>query len=286
MSKIDLHIHSTFSPDADLSVTEIICICENKNMDTISITDHNSVGFYADFEKKKIKTNLNIIPGIELDCSYKGKHFHILGYDIDVLSGDFSAWEKEFTRRELIAVPERIRKLQQLGFVLSGDEVFEKADNPIPQEELMAELILENDDNKNNPLLTPYYPGGHRSDMPLINFYWDFMSHGKTANVPVEYLDIKDGISLIKDNGGIPILAHPGANFQEDIKTIDKVIKHGIQGLEVYSTYHNENQVKIFEQYANKGKIKITCGSDFHGKAKPLIEIGGINCYGNEYVIF
>ena len=277
MGKIDLHIHSKQSPDADLPLTELISAAEKAEMDIISVTDHNSVNFHRELSKSKITTNINIIPGIELDCCHLEKNFHLLGYNFDISSTDFDTWLTEFTKREMEAVPLRIDKLQKLGFSIDKNEVYKKAGNTIPQEELMAELILANNDNIDHPLLEPYYPRGNRSDQSLINFFWDYMSHGKEAFVPVQYLDIKEGISLIKDNGGIPILAHPGANFNNNLSAIKKIINFGIEGIEAISTYHTEIQTNELINFAKDNSIFITCGSDFHGRNKPLIKIGCIN---------
>lgn len=41
MEKIDLHMHSNFSDDADLPVSELIERCKAHGITTLSITDHN-----------------------------------------------------------------------------------------------------------------------------------------------------------------------------------------------------------------------------------------------------
>jgi 3',5'-nucleoside bisphosphate phosphatase len=282
MSTIDLHIHSQFSFDSDSNISEIIEICQKNKIQTISITDHNSIKCYKEIKNKKMSVSTNIIPGIELDCSYKGHDFHLLGYNINVESNDFDDWQREFTKRKLEAVPKKIENLQKLGFLVDIEQVINKSHKEIPGEELMAEVILNNKQNRNHPLLQPYYPGGDRCDMPLVNFYWDFFSYKKDAYVPVKYLSVRKAVELVKENGGIPILAHPGANFKNDINVIDEIVKHGISGLEVFSTYHTEAQVQLFKAYAITNKLVMTCGSDYHGSTKPLVKIGGIDCHQME----
>lgn len=282
MSTIDLHIHSQYSPDADLPVSNIINICKGKGIKAISIADHNTVKASKEIFSSNIISDIQLIPGVELDCTYKGRTFHLLGYYIDFKSIDFDDWEKEFIRRELEAVPKRIQKLQELGMKISEKSVYERSDKTIPQEELMAEIILENSANRNHPLLTTYFEGGVKSNQPFINFFWDFFGHGKTAHVPVEYLNISEAIDMVRSNGGISVLAHPGANFKEDISFIDEIVSHGISGIEVFSTYHSEKQIDGFKKYALNEKLLMTCGSDFHGNNKPLISIGNFDCHGLE----
>jgi 3',5'-nucleoside bisphosphate phosphatase len=281
MGKYDLHIHTKYSPDADLPVSEIIDICTEKNMHTVALTDHNSVAASTDFFNSNIKTDITVIPGIELDCSYQGITFHMLGYNIDYSSNDFIEWQKEFTRREMDAVPMRIKKLQNLGMIIDENEVYEKAGGMIPQEELMAEIVLENKENHSHPLLQSYLPDGEKSDMPFIHFFWDIFGHNKPAHVPIEYLDAITAVDLIKSNGGTPILSHPGANFNDDLALIDEIIGMGLSGIEVYSNYHSKVLTSKFKKYALDMNLMITCGSDFHGRNKPLIKIGSCS-YPNE----
>lgn len=282
MSKIDLHIHSQHSPDADLPVSEIIEICEKSGIKAISITDHNTVKASKEIFNNNITSKVQLIPGVELDCSYKGLTFHLLAYYFDFKSRDFEDWEKEFIRRELEAVPKRVQKLQNLGMKISEKDLYERSDKTIPQEELMAEIILEDPANRNHPLLTEYFEGGNKSDQPFINFFWDFFGHGKSAHVPVEYLSVPDAIDMVKSNGGISILAHPGANFKDNIILVDEIVRHGISGIEVFSTYHSPKQINLFKNYAIDKKLIMTCGSDFHGRNKPLISIGNFDCHNSE----
>lgn len=69
----DLHIHSCLSPCGDISMLPSV-ICE-KNIDVISITDHNTarnVAAFINFCKGKI-----VVPGIEIHTM---EDVHVLGY--------------------------------------------------------------------------------------------------------------------------------------------------------------------------------------------------------------
>jgi predicted metal-dependent phosphoesterase TrpH len=75
----DFHIHSTDS-DGSLTPKEIILSARSRGIDTISITDHNTV---KGVEQAAIAGNLygvSVVPGIELSTRYMGKRIHILGY--------------------------------------------------------------------------------------------------------------------------------------------------------------------------------------------------------------
>ena len=87
---------------------------------------------------------------------------------------------------------------------------------------------------------------------------------------------------MVKSNGGIPILAHPRANFKNNFPLMDEIISYGISGIEVFSTYHSEIQINEFKQYALNKNLLMTCGSDLHGRNKPLISIGNFDFHSLE----
>lgn len=80
---VDLHMHSYYSADSDVTLNQIIERSKEKKLDIISITDHDSVGIYDDLFEY-LKTNnlddLIIIPGIEFTIDNKeyGSQFHIV----------------------------------------------------------------------------------------------------------------------------------------------------------------------------------------------------------------
>ncbi|WP_215828257.1 hypothetical protein [Pelorhabdus rhamnosifermentans] len=91
---------------------------------------------------------------------------------------------------------------------------------------------------------------------------------------------------IFNNRGGIPVIAHPGDNLRNNMDMIDNIIKEGIRGIEVFSGYHTPDQVAYFQNKAEKNKLIITCGSDFHGKNKPHIQLGDCKCiFAETYLI-
>ena len=77
------------------------------------------------------------------------------------------------------------------------------------------------------PLLAPYRKGGARGDMPYINFHLDFGAQGRPAFVPVEYMSFRDAVELVRDNGGVPVVAHPGLNLRGRERIVEKLLERG-----------------------------------------------------------
>jgi len=79
-SKINLHIHSTYS-DGTVDFDELIKQAKEKEMKYIAITDHNCI---LGHKNTKFQNDSILIKGVEFDCFYKMSLLHILGYGIDI----------------------------------------------------------------------------------------------------------------------------------------------------------------------------------------------------------
>ncbi len=276
--KADLHIHSRYSDDGELGIPAIMELCREQGIGLFSITDHNRVkgAREADSLCRPVQ-DLNFTAGIEIDCNYQGTDLHLLGYRIDLKGEDFDTLETAVRRKYLDAVPQMIRNLELLGIYVDQEELMKKSGGEPPTGELFAELLLESQEQHSNPRLEPYLPGGARSDMPLVNFYLDFFAQGKPAYVKIEHLDFKEAVALVRDNGGVPIVAHPGLNLKGREAVVHELMNLGAAGVEVFNNYHLEKQMVYFAGEITARGAVMTCGSDFHGHTKPRIQIGQYN---------
>lgn len=281
MIKADLHIHSNYSSDGEFEVSDIISKRLAQNIDYLSLTDHNSVKGINEAIVLAGKAGITFIPGIEIDCNFEGIDLHVLSYRMNWKSDDFSQLEESVYSKVMDSFAEMIHNIQKLGFIIDANAVLAQAKGKLPTGELIAEVMLS-DEKYYSPLLTPYMEGGERSDMPYINFYLDYFAQGKPAFVPINFISYKNAIELIKDNGGIPIVAHPGLNLKNKENIVETLLDNGAEGLEVFNNYHSMEQISYFADIVQKRNAIMTCGSDFHGKTKPLINIGQSK-FDNQY---
>jgi predicted metal-dependent phosphoesterase TrpH len=274
MNRFDLHVHSKYSNDGEFGIQEIIERCLNNEIDLLSITDHNSISATEEAITLCLNSGIELIPGIEIDCSYKNTDLHLLGYNINWPSKDFKELERSIHEKVMDSFPRMIDNLDYLGIKVNEKEVLERANGKPPCGELIAEVLLSNPVYQDNKKLLPYMSGGERSDMPFINFYLDYFSQGKPAYVKIDYMDFHEAVHLVRSNGGIPVIAHPGLNLKGKEELVIELLDDGAEGLEAFNNYHNAPQAEYFASLCVKKSLIMTCGSDFHGKNKPLIDIG------------
>jgi 3',5'-nucleoside bisphosphate phosphatase len=284
-SKIDLHIHSNYSDDGEFSVDALINKFRILNMECISITDHNSVKALHDAILFGAVNEINVIPGIEIDCQFKSVNMHLLGYYIDFTKPAFAELEMSIRSENDKAFPQMIEKLSRLNLHVDSDKVLKRAGDKAVTGELIGEIVLEQEEYSASAILEPYRAGGAKSDNPYLNFYRDFFSQGKPAYVPVKYFSFNDMKDMILSANGVPVLAHPGENFKCQPEFVLEIVKEGVEGIEVYSSYHNKLQTDTFLAIAKENNLLITCGSDYHGRNKPSIEIGRYNFPPDEIAI-
>ena len=282
MSYIDLHMHSFYSDDGEFSPKELVDLCIGKGIKYFSIADHNSVKGIKEAKEYCKGREINIIPAVELDCTIDGVNLHVLGYGIDYNNDIFDKIEEDIIKQEQGASKKRMKLIRELGIDFSDEVIKKLSKNGVVNGEMIAEAAMEFDKDKKNPLLQPYYENGTRSDNPYVNFYWDYCAQGKPAYAEVKYISLEKAIEVIKTSGGIPILAHPGNNVKEKHSLLEDIRVCGIEGIEVYSSYHSKEQVEYYKEYAMRHKLILTCGSDFHGKTKPSITIGSTDCENKE----
>lgn len=275
-NKLDLHMHSSISLDGQYSPEELMGLCLGRELETVALTDHNSIRGIPLARQAAAELGIQFISGIELDCQFQGVNLHLLGYGIN-LTEALAAVEEEVLAKERAVSGRRIELLQGLGISIDQAAVQDLSHEGIVTGEMIAEVALAKG-NDNNHLLSPYRPGGSRSDNPYVNFYWDFCAQGKPAFLPVEYISLEVGIKLLKDAGGLSVLAHPGINIGRDLSILRGICASGIQGIEVYSSYHDGETVEFYRTQAEKLGLLKTLGSDFHGKTKPAVKLAGLSC--------
>ena len=89
------------------------------------------------------------------------------------------------------------------------------------------------------------------------------------------YIDIKEGIKAIREDGGIAIIAHPCEykNYDE----IEKYVGYGLQGIEISHPSMKDEDYPLTQKYAKKFNLFKSGGSDFHDSRLTQMGDYGLN---------
>ena len=277
---LDLHMHTIISMDGQFQPEDLMEQCAAAGLRAVAVSDHDSVSAIPRARQRAAELGLAYLPATEISCQFQGKNFHLLGYGIHSEAAPFLAMERSMHQQRHDNAEKMMDKLEAAGFYLDRDYAWSLADSGIAAAVHMARAILEDPRNDNNPDLTPYRPGGPKSDGPYVAFGWDFCGQGKLAYVPMTMPTFEEALGWIHGNGGVAILAHPGANMGKNQAITNQLIAAGIDGIESFCSYHDEGTAAFYEAICRKNDLICSLGSDYHGKAKPNIHLGQ---YGHPY---
>lgn len=241
---VDLHLHTTAS-DGRLTPQEVLQCAEEQGLEYIAITDHDTVEGYlevAGLTGRKVK----VIAGVEFSTDLPEHEVHILGYGIDANDRKLAAYFSLLREARQKRIMKMVEKLQDLGFFLEYEDVVKTAGDAVcigrPH---VARTLVEKG----------YFKLSEEAFISLIG-------KKKPAYVPHYKLTPQEVIALIKNAGGIPVLAHPGLVGCDAI--VESLIEDGIAGMEVFHPRHSEEETKRYLAMAEAKGLIISGGSDFH----------------------
>lgn len=280
VERIDLHIHSHFSSDGDVSPRLLVEMAREKGLRAISIADHDTVAAYPEALAVGEELGVEIIPGMELTTLYEEREYHLLLPFVDWKSETVAALEADVRERRMQEARERVALLNQIGIDIGWDEVLVES-NPFPPLGVtIAQAVLKKAERAGWADLAKYNEGDQRGTAPY-RFYRDFFSKGRPAAAPRRNISLLDVLDRAKETGGVPVLAHPGAPFQRAGRAeITALKQRGLQGLEVFTSYHDGKQMAEYRAIAEDLDLVPTVGSDFHGSIKPHIPFGSVEAGG------
>jgi predicted metal-dependent phosphoesterase TrpH len=99
-----------------------------------------------------------------------------------------------------------------------------------------------------------------------------FFRDGNICERDIEYVDARDAVQAIKEDGGIAVLAHPGR--LDNFAFVPALVDAGLDGIEKYHPDHNERDLRVVEQLARDHALIVTGGSDYHGRYGAPAHVG------------
>jgi len=270
---IDLHTHTNFS-DGTYSVKELLKEAQNTGVTLLSITDHDKVNAYIEMEELDVEKYYtgNIIVGTEFSASYDGKRIELLGYGFD--KEKVKPWlDKNYNKEKMLKdnifeFNEIYNICKEKGLKMTDNLYFNPSDYPV---DIIYYDIIKYEENKIffteeewNNIEVFWRKCSNNKDFIL---FWDF-----SKRIP----NVKEVSDLIRNAGGKVFIAHIFKyQLENHTEFLDNLVKNNIiDGIEVYYSAFNEEQIKYLEKYCKKHNLYMSGGSDCHGMKKKDRKIG------------
>lgn len=252
--KVDLHIHTVHS-DGTSTVKEIVEVAHLQGLKAISITDHDCTDAYPLAQELGAEVGIEVIPGVELSSEVEGTDIHILGYYINPENPAFSRKLKEMKDARYVRAKKIVANLNKQGIDLRFDTVLSIAGVGAIGRLHIASAMLKEE------LVYSFREAFDK-----------YIGYGLPAYVEKLKMSPKDVFDLIRNAGGIPVLAHPGVTQVDE--RIPEFVRDGLMGIEVFHTEHPSCAERHYMRIAKKYNLAFTGGSDFHNNNHNKSELG------------
>ena len=217
----------------------------------MALTDHDEIdgikALRTAQEQLDPEKTIKIINGCEFSADYKDKSIHILGYRFDETNKELRDFIKYFKSKREERIDEIIKRCNNVGYFISKDELLKK----FPKTQAygrphIGQLLID---------------GGYAKD--INDVFKDILRKDSPCYVPKVKIEVPYIIDIIHKAGGLAVMAHPKLVTSDEY--VVEMLVYDFDGMEVYHTKHNDDDVKRYKALAKEHNLFITGGSDYHG---------------------
>ena len=247
---VDFHMHSIYS-DGVKSPEELLHHALDCNLSMMALTDHDEIdgikALRTAQEQLDPEKTIKIINGCEFSADYKDKSIHILGYHFDETNKELRDFIEYFKSKREERIDEIIKRCNNVGYFISKDELLKK----FPKTQAygrphIGQLLID---------------GGYAKD--INDVFKGILRKDSPCYVPKVKIEVPYIIDIIHKAGGLAVMAHPKLVCSDEY--VVEMLAYDFDGMEVYHTKHNDDEVKRYKALAKEHNLFITGGSDYHG---------------------
>lgn len=259
----DLHSH-TIASDGSLSPQELLMLAEERGVDELAITDHDSVDSVAEALKLAEQYSLAVVPGVEVSAAWGSKRqdtVHIVGLHIDHTNIHLQSFLRNIQAKRRERALGMGQKLEAAGVKGAQPDIEYFVDSqPMVCRTHIAQYLLERGVVKN-----------------FGDAFKKYLAKGGKAYVQDDWFALEDAVAMIRKAGGIAVLAHPtrygmGSNklkrLIEDFKSV------GGEAIETCYPNIHPGQKNLLVDWSRQFELYASQGSDFHSPDKPWALLG------------
>ena len=251
---IDLHTHSLASDGTD-TPGELINKAHARGISVLGLMDHDTVAGW-DEAISYLRPGMSLVLGSEISCqTLDGTSVHMLGMLFDRENSALAEVLSTTRDNRLTRMNRIVARLNEAGFEITIEDVLAQLapgatlGRPHLADALIAKKIVASRDEAFTELL-------HNNSKYYISHY---------SPTP------EDAIKLIKQAGGVAVIAHPLASLRGrtvSIESFKSMVEAGLDGIEISHRDQSEDERKLLREIVEQYDIIATGSSDYHGNGK------------------
>jgi 3',5'-nucleoside bisphosphate phosphatase len=256
---IELQSHSTVS-DGQLAAADVVAEAAKAGVTTLALTDHDAVAGVPEAAEAALGLGVELVPAIEMSCVHEyAEDLHVCGYWVD-LEKIAPACERAQEERRTRA-GEIVESLRREGFDLTLDDAIREAG--------AADSIGR-----------PHIARAAGASGDLGPFFEEYLVPGAKAFVPRRWPTAAQAIELIREAGGVAVIAHPYWDIPEPDKVEHLIRSLGADGVETFYPSHSREQTAHLLALCDELGLVPTASSDYHGPThKTFAKFGAYDTY-------
>jgi predicted metal-dependent phosphoesterase TrpH len=272
---IDLHIHSKNCSDGAMFIEEIVKEAKARNIGLMSITDHDIIGCQKKAEALSKKNGIKYVYGIELSVSLSHPEhtkdklipLDLLGYEYDINNNEL---KKKLQQLRNYREERATKILELMNSEFEKEGIHKLTTDDWSQIQASADGVI------GRPHIADYLV----KKRIVRNRQEAFEKYLVKCNVPKYPLHVEEASRLVRNAGGIVVLAHPNdpygislikltTSLQKQTEIIEDSLLRHIDGIECWHSRNTAETTKHYVNFAKKHGLIMTGGSDCH--QKPII---------------
>ena len=247
---VDFHMHSIYS-DGVKSPAELLRHALECNLSMMALTDHDEIdgikALRTAQEQLDSTETIKIMNGCVFSAVYNDKSIHILGYRFEASNQELRDFITYFKSKREDRIDEIIKRCNNAGYLISKADLLKK----FPKTQAygrphIGQLLID---------------GGYAKD--INDVFKGILRKDSPCYVPKVKVDVPYIIDIIHKAGGLAVMAHPKLVSSDEY--VVEMLAYDFDGMEVYHTKHNADDVKRYKSLAKEHNLFITGGSDYHG---------------------
>lgn len=257
---VDLHSHTTESDGAD-SPVELVEKAWAAGLNTLAITDHDTMSAYGMARERAEELGLRLIRGVEVSTKARGRSVHVLAYWFrDEAPEAFRVWLEGMLEIRRERNRKLTARLRELGLAVELEEA-EQLGRTVTGRVHIARVLIQKG-----------YVGS------ITEAFDRYIGEDAPGYVTMDDPKTPAAVSKIREWGGVPVLAHPIRLGMRD-ETVEEgfvreQVEAGLLGIEVMHSDQDEAARNRYLALAERYGLAASGGSDYHGAIKPHVELG------------